>query len=98
MTKVMSCKELGIRACDFTAKGETAGDVVQQVVEHVRAQHDIDIPDAAMILSGEVKHDPLEVVQPEISMVVQRLTKALDLVPVEEPELPVPPLDVTRPE
>jgi predicted small metal-binding protein len=90
VTKRIECIELGIKDCDFVASGETAGDVVREVVEHLRAEHDIDMPDADVILAGEVKEDPLELVDPAVKLVVERLTKALNIVPVERPELPEP--------
>jgi predicted small metal-binding protein len=84
------CSELGIKDCDFVAEGETAGDVVGEVVEHLRAEHDMDMPDADVILAGEVDEGPLKMVSPAVKLVVTRLTEALNIVPAEEPETPKP--------
>ena len=92
MTKRIECSELGIEDCDFAASGETAGDVVREVVAHLRAEHSMDMPDADVILDGEVKEDPLELVDPAVELVVARLTEALNIVPVEEPGIPEPSL------
>ena len=95
MTKRIECIELGIKDCDFVAGGETAGDVVREVVEHLRAEHDIDMPDADVILAGEVKEDPLETIDPAVALVVERLTEALNIVPVDEPGIPEPSISRT---
>lgn len=86
----IKCSELGIEGCDFLAEGEATGDVVKEVVEHLRAEHDIDMPDADGILAGGGVEEPLEMVDPAAQVVVERLTEALDIVPVEEPELARP--------
>jgi predicted small metal-binding protein len=88
--KKVECSELGIQDCDFVAEGETAGDVVKKAVEHLRAEHDIDMPDADVILAGKVRQDPLEMVDPAVALIVQRLTEALNIVPAEGAEAPKP--------
>lgn len=88
--KKVGCSELGIQDCDFVAKGETAGDVVKEAVEHLRAEHDIDMPDADVILAGKVSQDPLEMVDPAVALIAQRLTEALNIVPAEGAEAPKP--------
>jgi predicted small metal-binding protein len=97
MMKKIECSELGIQDCDFTASGETAGDVVEQVVQHLRDEHDIDMPDADVILEGKVKEDPLASVEPDVALVIQRLTEALNIMPPEEPDMPEPPITRTTP-
>ena len=97
MTKKVECKELGIKDCDFSASGETAGDVVREMVEHLRTEHSIDMPDADVILAGEVKEDPLELVDADVALVVKRLKEALNLVPSEEPRLKIPKTPTGRP-
>jgi len=49
----LNCRDLGIHNCDWVARGETPGDVVEQVVDHVRKKHDIDLPDADTIMEGD---------------------------------------------
>jgi predicted small metal-binding protein len=88
--KKIKCSELGVRDCDFVAKGESAGEIVKEVVEHLRAEHDIDMPDTDAILAGEVGEDPVEVVDKNVALIVKRLTTALNIVPPEEPEQPEP--------
>ena len=85
--KKIKCSELGIRDCDFVAKGETAGQIVKEVVEHLRAEHDIDMPDTDVILEGKVAEEPLEVVDEDVSLILERLTTALNIVPPEEPNV-----------
>lgn len=82
--------DLGIEDCDFVATGESAGDVVEEVVEHLRAEHDLDLPDADVILAGKLSRDPLEIVDPAVALVVERLTEALNIVPGEGAETPGP--------
>lgn len=81
--KEVKLSELGIEGCNFTAKGETAGDVVKIAVEHLRSDHDMDMPDAKTILTGELTKDPLEPVDPAITLIVERLLNSLDIVPPE---------------
>lgn len=92
MTRKIECRELGIKDCDFVAKGETAGDIVREVVEHLRAEHDIDMPDADVILAGEVDQDPFKMVDRATALVVQRLVEALNIAPSEGPAMPKPPI------
>jgi len=96
MTKRIACRELGVENCNFTASGETAGEVVREVVDHLRVKHDIDMPDAGLILAGEVKEDSPEFVDPAAGLIAERLTEALGIVPTEEPATrPEPSLGVT---
>ena len=90
MKKRIECSELGIKDCDFVASGETAGDVVRQIVSHLREEHDIRLPNADQILSGEDRADPLGPVDPAAALIVERLTEALDLRPLEGPAEPGP--------
>jgi predicted small metal-binding protein len=90
MEKV-KCSELGILDCDFTATGETAGDVVEQVVEHLNEEHDLDMPDADMILTGKVDEGTLKMLKPAAVLVIERLTEALNLIPLRAPEKPKTP-------
>jgi predicted small metal-binding protein len=90
MSKEIKCSDLGIEDCDFAAQGETAGEVVKEVVEHLRAEHDVDMPDADAILAGEVSQDSRGLVDPDARLVVERLTEALNIVPAEGAETPKP--------
>jgi predicted small metal-binding protein len=88
--KKIKCSELGIKDCDYTARGETAGDVVTEMVEHLRSVHEMDMPDADVILAGEMSKDPLEVVDPGLALIVERLRENLNLVAPEGPQTPEP--------
>lgn len=90
MTKRIECSELGIKDCDFSLSGETPADIVEKVVEHLRAEHDIDMPDAEVILAGKMRDDPLEMVDPATALVITRLKEALNIVPPDGPEMPTP--------
>lgn len=46
----VSCEELGIVGCTRAFRGETAGEVVDKVREHLRSEHDIDVPESEVVL------------------------------------------------
>lgn len=80
MTIEISCSELGVHDCDWVATGETAGDVVEQVVRHLRKDQKINMPDAETILEGDFFEDPIgDATDPAASMIVRRLREALNL-------------------
>ena len=37
--RTLACKDLGTPECDFTAKGETAGEVVEEMFSHAEDAH-----------------------------------------------------------
>lgn len=92
MTKRISGIELGVADCDFVAEGKSAGDVVEIMVEHLRDEHGLDMPDADTILEGNVKEDPLASVDEDVALVIERLTEKLNLEPPESPEFGGPPI------
>lgn len=51
----INCSDLGIADCTYTAYGETAGDAVEDMVEHLRAEHDLNMPDADEILEASAQ-------------------------------------------
>jgi predicted small metal-binding protein len=57
MAVQVSCRQLGIQDCSFSASGATPGDVTREVVDHIRAQHGIDMPDARAIMEGDLRAD-----------------------------------------
>ena len=86
-------KELGINDCDFEASGDTAGDVVSQVVDHLREVHDLDMPDVETILEGQSSDEFLSDADPGIALVVERLTSKLNIVRQDEDDvrpMPIP--------
>lgn len=90
MTKRISCSELGVKDCEFTASGETVEDVVEEMVEHLRDTHDMDMPDADAIMTGKVGEGPLESMDDASGLVVQRMIEKLNILPDEESDLPKP--------
>jgi predicted small metal-binding protein len=81
MTHEIRCEQdLGIQGCDFAARGEAAGDVVEQVVTHLRREHKVQMPDADPILAGEATGSPLtREMDKGASAVVRRPREALHL-------------------
>ena len=41
MAKTVNCRDVGVD-CDFTARGETEQEVLQQCAEHARTAHGMD--------------------------------------------------------
>jgi predicted small metal-binding protein len=91
MPKV-TCSELGVMDCDETFSGKSAGDVVEQAVAHLRQHHDIDMPDAETILEGDQTENPLDPVDEDVALVIERLKEALNLNPPEVPGRSAPSL------
>ena len=80
MHYTVSCTDLGIHNCDWTATGETAGDVVEEVVRHMRKEQKIDMPDAQAILEGDSWENPMDdTMDPAVVTIVQRLRERLNL-------------------
>jgi predicted small metal-binding protein len=90
MTKKLSCSELGVTDCEFTASGETVGNVVEEMVAHLRDKHEINLPDADDILTGEMEEDPLENLDRTSSLVVRRMIEKLEIDSEDNPDLPKP--------
>ncbi len=80
LTKEISCNKLGVENCDYVAEGETAGDVVTDMVKHLRARHGIDMPDEEVIISGKTRESILEQVDPQVKLIVKRLQEQLDMI------------------
>ncbi|MGD8623912.1 MAG: DUF1059 domain-containing protein [Anaerolineae bacterium] len=95
MTIKLDCHELGIENCDWTASGETPAGVVEEAVAHLRQKHDLEMPDAEIILEGKVDDDPLLTTAPKpVRLIVERLKEKLDMVPPEEPSVEIDPATV----
>lgn len=80
LTKEIACNKLGVENCDYVAEGETAGDVVTDMVKHLRARHGIEMPDGEVIVSGEMRESILDEVDPEVKLIVKRLQEQLDVI------------------
>jgi predicted small metal-binding protein len=79
MTIELSCSELGIHNCDWVARGATAGEVVEQVVQHLSRHQNINMPDPDAIVEGWVFDDPMDTPDPEVATIVRRLREKLNL-------------------
>lgn len=99
MAKKIAGSDLGIEDCDFTASGDTAYDIVREMVEHVREKHGIDMPDAETILAGKVDDPSLKTTDKASALIVQRMVEKLNITPGENPELaqsPIPRIPPAR--
>jgi predicted small metal-binding protein len=84
-------QDLGVEGCIYNARGETAEDVMTDMFDHLRKEHDMDMPPAEDVL--EITSVPEEaanlrrgvVVDPSlprdkgVQLVIQRLLERLDL-------------------
>lgn len=87
----VSCHELGIKDCSFSASGKTAGEILEKMITHLRSEHHLDMPDAAEIMSNPKKTQDSMLVIPEIwierhlrmdeevQLVTERLVNKLNL-------------------
>lgn len=80
MAYQIAMSELGIAGDDTIIRGATPADVVEDVVEHLRTQHDLDMPDAREILS-----DPASVrwVPPNVEPGMPRTRGAVPVDPTD---------------
>ncbi len=86
--------ELGVEDCEFTATGEKIDVVLGQMVNHLRTEHGIDMPDVDVILEGKATGDPLGEPDADVALIVRRLVEALNIEPpatADKPDSPVPP-------
>jgi hypothetical protein len=56
----LSGEDINVSGCTYTAEGETAGEVLRATVEHLKQEHDMDLPDAGLILRNEVEENGLD--------------------------------------
>ncbi|MFN2201760.1 MAG: DUF1059 domain-containing protein [Caldilineaceae bacterium] len=90
-------RELGVQDCDYTASGDEVDDVLHQIVDHLRMEHGIDMPDVDVILEAKATDDPLGEPDADVSLIVRRLVEALNIEPPQAPEEPdslIPPVAV----
>jgi predicted small metal-binding protein len=90
-------KDLGVANCDLVARAEAPGEIVHKVVGHLREAHDIDMPDAEVILEGQVEETDVD---QKVWTIVKRIREDLNLgevaasgeaMPGEEGPAPVSP-------
>lgn len=89
MTKEITGQELGVTNCDFVARGETVNEIVGEMVDHLRKKHEIQMPDAKVILKGEAEENFPEMGDKAAGLIVRRMIEKLEIVP--PPETPDPP-------
>jgi predicted small metal-binding protein len=77
MKEVQCSEDLRIEGCDFAARGETPGEAAEEMVEHLRETHDLDMPDAEAIMEGKI--DEARMMDEETETVVERLREALGI-------------------
>jgi predicted small metal-binding protein len=93
----LRCSELGVADCDYVARGETTGDVLEDMSEHLKTEHDIELPETEEIVKGLVDEDDLD---SEARIIVDRLQERLAIAEGEDRDvvdsdvdvgIPVPP-------
>ena len=67
--------DLGVVDCDYVAKGETAGAVADDIITHLRDEHDVDMPDADAVM----KADNIDVSTRAVQVIVERLRDVLNI-------------------
>ncbi len=83
----LTCDELGVKGCDLTAIGDTPGEIVRQVVEHLESEHGIDLPDVDAILKETTIVEDFvdEGYDRDAIIVVRRLRERLGIEPKLSP-------------
>ncbi|MGD8403487.1 MAG: DUF1059 domain-containing protein [Anaerolineales bacterium] len=89
MTKELTGQELGVTDCDFVVRGETVSDIVEGMVDHLRKKHNIQMPDAKVIVKGEAEDYFPEMDDKAAGLIVRRMIEKLEIVP--SPDTPEPP-------
>ena len=67
--------DLGVVDCEYVASGETAGDAAQDMIEHLRSEHDVDMPDADVVTSD----DDIEAPSSDAQVIIERLRDVLNV-------------------
>lgn len=80
MTKKISCKELKVEGCHHTAQAASSGAALEEMVEHLRKEHDIDLPEAEEILEGDF--DP-QAWDESTNLLITRMREELNLPPLD---------------
>lgn len=75
MKKLRCSEDLRIADCDLVVEGETPGEIVEQIVPHLRKEHDMDMPDVEAILDEDVDREDLD---DKTWTVVKRMREALE--------------------
>lgn len=85
----ISGRDLGVAGCDEVFVGPSVGDVVEQVVDHMRSEHNIKMPDPDFILEPTMDEPDIirdvaravtvEPVNDESAIIVRRMRDKLDI-------------------
>jgi predicted small metal-binding protein len=75
MVTELKCEDLNVKGCSFTVQGETPKEVLEKASEHLREEHDIELPDPETILESK----DISNLEESVQIVVQRLRKALNI-------------------
>ena len=59
----VKCQDLGIVDCSYVARGKTPGDMLEDIVPHLRSEHDLDMPPSEELLEIYQAREP-EVANP----------------------------------
>lgn len=78
--RIRCADDLHVKGCDFVVHGEGPVELVEKVVEHLQEDHDIEMPDAETIVTGDLDEPTLD---PNVRIIIRRLRAALDI-PGEE--------------
>jgi predicted small metal-binding protein len=79
MERELSCNALGVANCDYVARGESAADVVEAMVNHLEDKHGIDMPDIEDIMQGTDHAGVFEERDPAANLMVRRMRETLNL-------------------
>ena len=73
------CEELGVYECDYVARAKTPAEAAKQIVEHLRSEHGLHLPDVDEILGGRSLVDRLSGgrLGKDEALVMQRLRERL---------------------
>lgn len=92
--KELRCSELTVADCDYVARGETTGDVLEDIIEHLDEEHDVELPDAEDIIDDAVDEDELD---GEARVIVNRIQERMAIAEAGGAELSGSDLDVGVP-
>ncbi len=71
--------ELGVAGCDFVVEGETAEDVINQMIDHLDSEHDIKLPKADVIIDWSGSENTTLTIQQDIILIIERIRDELNL-------------------
>lgn len=84
MSFKIDCQSLGVEDCDLVVSGETPGEVVRKIVDHLETEHDIDMPDPDLILRAKFVRTAIAEIDPDALIIVKRLREKLNIGTAED--------------